>query len=72
MSANLNSTKDISNFSAWVFCNEYGTNQSLPDTLKDGWYMPTLDELNSMVSNMGVVNQSLTKVSASATIGSMD
>lgn len=49
-------------YSAWYFCKNYGTNNSLI-TLNDKWYFPTVSEMKEFKNTFATVNSSLTKVS---------
>lgn len=47
-------------YSAWYFCKNYGTNNSLI-TLNDKWYFPTVSEMKEFKNTFATVNSRLQK-----------
>lgn len=49
------------NYPAFNYCRKYGTTNNLTGDLAEGWYLPTVAELNTIYKNKTVVDASLEK-----------
>lgn len=49
------------NFEAFAYCKFYGENNSLNPSIKEGWYLPTTDELLEIYKNKDAIQSSFTK-----------
>lgn len=48
-------------YPAFNYCRKYGTKNNLTGDLAEGWYLPTVAELNTIYKNRTVVDESLEK-----------
>ena len=48
-------------YPAWDYCLTYGTENSLDESIQDGWYLPALAELYVIYQNMSTIDESLDK-----------
>ena len=60
------------NYPAFYEALMYGTNQNLPENIKDGWFIPSIKELHTLYLNLTVLNTSLTKCSGTKISTSYD
>lgn len=52
-------------YPAWQYCLEYASKNNLTGDLADGWYLPTVAELDTIYQNKTAVNASLLKAGGS-------
>ncbi|MCQ2601684.1 MAG: hypothetical protein MJ184_10030 [Treponema sp.] len=48
-------------YPAWQYCLNYAKVNNLEEEFAEGWYLPSLAELNAIYKNMAVINDSLLK-----------
>lgn len=57
------------NYPAWYYCIDYGTTNSLPSTMQNGWYLPSIAELYDIWKNISTVDASLTAIGGDTFVG---
>ena len=59
LNANAGKGNDETLYPAWNFCNTYAATYGLTGDLADGWYLPTVAELETIDSKRSKINESL-------------
>lgn len=59
---NQDTINDAENYPAFHFMNTYAQNYKLSDEYYYGWYIPSIEELNTIYQNRDAINSSLQKI----------